>query len=282
MCLKILKKGYNDCIMKTFNAVLSTILRVGLIFLLYFIWLRYFLHSLLWAVAIAITLTLTTDFLMQHIIKKKSVKKNLKKEELARAEGYANHFVFSDKKESLAFYFDLLSKNFQPVKRSDFIAFAKGEESCILYPFYKFNTLSVEDVILIFNKVKNTKADEILLCVNLVDENVKKIISKLPIKFVVLDKYETYEKLMKKFDTFPNSLFNFETNPKMTFKGFLAYSLNRKKAGGYIFASFILLISSLFVKVTVYYLIMSSILLVLSIFSYTNTIFNKKLPENVL
>ncbi len=267
--------------MKTLNFILSNTLRLCLIFLLYFIWFRYFLDSLVWSVVLTAFLTLATDLVLRIITKRKNVKVNLKKEELARAEGFSNGFIFNTKTASLNFYYELLSENFKTIKKSEYIVFEKENKKFILFPYYKYNNLTVEDIIYVFNKVKQTNCDEVFLCVNEVDEMSLKIMSKLPIKITILDKYDSYEKLMKTYNKFPNTLFNFQTNPKLTFKGFLSLSLNKKRAGGYIFASFILLLSSLFVKITIYYLIMSSILLILSIFSYTNSIFNKKLPKNL-
>lgn len=129
--------------------------------------------------------------------------------------------------------------------------------------------------------MKNFDFAKIILCVNELDDNIKEIANKLPVKFIILNKYETYEKLMKKYNVFPSEIFNFNEKTNLKFKNFLEISLNKKRASGYIFASIVLLISSFFVKVTIYYLIMSSILLLLSIFSFINPFYNKKLPETI-
>lgn len=262
--------------MKTFNQIISTIIRVSLIFLLYFTWTRYYIKSLLWAVILSSALTLLTDWLLTNFSRRKDLKKSLKKEELARAEGYCNNFIFNNKSEAVNFYFKLLSKEFSPVKRADYIVFEKENQKIVLFPYYKFNKLLVEDIIFVYNKIKSVKCDKVILCINDISEPVKKIAMKLPINFVILNKYEAYEKFMKKFEIFPKESFNFDENQKFTFKNILEISLNKNKARGYIFASVILFISSFFVKITVYYLIMSSVLLLLSIFSYINPVYNKK------
>ena len=65
--------------MKTLNFILSNTLRLCLIFLLYFIWFRYFLDSLVWSVVLTAFLTLATDLVLRIITKRKYVKVNLKK-----------------------------------------------------------------------------------------------------------------------------------------------------------------------------------------------------------
>lgn len=266
--------------MKTFNQIISIIIRVSLIFLLYFTWTRYYIKSLIWSLILSSVLTLITDWLLTNFSKRKDLKKSLKKEELARAEGYCNNFIFNNKSEAVNFYYKLFNK-FSPVKRADYIFFEKENQKIVLFPFYKFNKLVVADLVFIYNKIKNIESDKVILCINGVNEPIRKIAMKLPIEFIILDKYETYEQLMKKFDFYPEKSFNFDDNPKFTFKNILEISLNKKKARGYIFASIILFISSFFVKITVYYLIISSILLLLSIFSYINPIFNKTKSDTI-
>lgn len=268
--------------MRTFNQIVSTVIRVSLIFLLCFIWARYYIRSLLWAILLASALTLIFDWLLTYFSKQKNLKARLKKEELIKAEGYSNNFIFNNKSVALNFYFKLLSKEFSPIKKADYIIFEKENKKIILFPYYKFNKLLVEDIIYVYNKIKNLFCDKVILCINEISEQVKKIAMKLPIKFVILNKYETYEKFMKKYDIFPAETFNFDENQKLTFQNVLEISLNRRKARGYIFASVILLISGFFVRVTIYYLIMSSILLLLSIFSYINPFYNKKYSETII
>lgn len=267
--------------MKTFNQIIATIIRVSLIFLLFFIWVRYYINSLILSVIITVVLTLGFDFILIYLYKKKNVKASLKKKEIAMAEGFCNNFIFNNKTVALNFYYQLLQKEFSPIKKSEYITFQKNDKTFILFPYYKFSKLNVEYLVYIFNKVKNFDFAKIILCVNELDDNIKEIANKLPVKFIILNKYETYEKLMKKYNVFPSEIFNFNEKTNLKFKNFLEISLNKKRASGYIFASIVLLISSFFVKVTIYYLIMSSILLLLSIFSFINPFYNKKLPETI-
>ncbi|MDD4686331.1 MAG: hypothetical protein PHI76_03525 [Clostridia bacterium] len=267
--------------MKTFNQIITTIIRISLIFLLFFIWVRYYVDSLVLTIIITSVLTLAFDFLLIYLNKKKNIKASLKKEEIAMAEGFCNNFIFNKKTTALNFYFQLLQKEFSPIKKTEFIIFEKNNKNFILFPYYKFNKLNGEDLVYVFNKVKSFDFDKVILCVNDVDANIKEIADKLPAKFIILNKYESYEKLMKKCNIFPSEIFNFNEKTNLKFENFLELSLNKKRASGYIFASIVLLISSFFVKVTIYYLVMSSVLLLLSIFSFINPFYNKKLPESI-
>ncbi|MDD2227176.1 MAG: hypothetical protein PHH71_01150 [Clostridia bacterium] len=308
--------------MKTFNYIISTILRISLIFLLFFIWVRYYVKSLTLVLIITSILTLLFDGFLNLLIKKKNIKASLKKEEIERAEGFCNYFIFNEKSVALNFFYNLLKDKYPAIKKSNFIIFEKNNirvekenqsankngdttdankeitlnvnardamensinqnEMLVLYPFYKYNKLNIEDLIFIYNKTKNLKCEKVIICTSDFDEQVKKAITKMPKKFIILNKYEAYEQLMKKFEIYPTTQIKFNDETRFTFKNFLEVSLNKRRAGGYIFASIILFLSSFFVRVNIYYLIMSSILLLVSIFSFINPIYNKKTQEKVI
>ena len=176
----------------------------------------------------------------------------------------------------------MLAEQFPITKKTDYIIFENDSEVCILYPQYTYDKLKISDIIGIYNITKKTNCKKIIICGNDFENGVREFATKLPIKIILLNKYESYEKLMKKYNYFPKDTIKFETTKNQTFKNILAYSFNRRRAKGYIFASLVLILSSFFVKISVYYLIISSVLLLFAIFSYTNTVYNQKLPDNVL
>jgi len=267
--------------MKTVNFIFSKILRILLIFLLFFIWVRYYEKSLALAVAYTSVLTLVFDFFLTFITKKKDLKASMKKGELAKAEGYCNNFIFNGNAVAVNFYFELLGQNFSATKKTNYVIFENNNEKNILFPYYKYDKLSIQDLVFVYEKVKKLTVNKIIICTNDVEQKTKELVSKLPIKFLILNKYETYENIMKNYNFFPDSLLNIDDNTKLNFKNFLAFSFNKKRAIGYIFSSIILIISSLFVRVTIYYLVFSSILLLMAIFSYTNTLYNKKITTDI-
>lgn len=268
--------------MKTFNLIVSRIFRIFLIFMLFFIWVRFYEKNLTFALAYTAILTFAFDCLLNFIIKKRDTRANLKNSELKNAENYCNYFIFNNKQESVLFYSKLLSEQFPIIKKTDYIVFENDSEVCVLYPLYSYDKLKISDIITINNISKKTNCKKIIICASDYENGVREFATRLPIKIILLNKYESYEKLMKKFNYFPKETLNFATTKNQTFKNILAYSFNRKRAKGYIFASLVLILSSFFVKISIYYLIISSVLLLFAIFSYTNNIYNQKLPDNVL
>ena len=66
----------------------------------------------------------------------------------------------------------------------------------------------------------------------------------------------------------------------LTFKDFVAFSFNKKRAKGYLLSAFLLAFSAIFVRTTIYYTIVATLLVVFAIISQFNTTFNIK--ESIL
>lgn len=253
-----------------------------LIFLLFFIWVRYYEHNLNLCLAYTSILTFVADCFLSVFLQKRDVKNNLKKQEIADAEEFANSFVFNGNAFANNFWNSLISQKHKTSKKTYYFTFFQDDCKTAFYPCYSLEKISPNDVLNIFNKLKKENIQKLIICGNAIDPQTKNFASKLPCKVLILDKFESYEKLMKKFDTFPKKTKQPQLQKQSKWQNFLAYSLNKNRAKGYIISSLILIFSSFFVRISVYYLIISSVLLFLAIFSFTNTFYNKKLPDEII
>lgn len=265
--------------MKTFNKIISKIFRLFLIFIISLIWCRYFIENLALALALTIIFTLILDTLITLIFYNKNKKLNLKNSEIEKAQNYCNKFIFSNSSYTINFFYNLVTKRYKAKKFSKYIIIEHKESKVMLFPFYKYEDFNIQDLILTYNTAKKLNMAKLVVCTNTINNNVLKVIEKLDIKIIVLDKFQTYEKLFKEYNYYPQEFII--KNTKNTFKYLMEYSLNKKRTKGYFIASLILLFSSFIVKYNIYYLISSSLLLILSLFSFINPKFNKVNTENI-
>ena len=268
--------------MKTFNSFITHLGRIVLIFLLVFIWVRYYEPNLSLCLVYTSILTFASDCLLSMFLQKRDIKTTLKKQEITDAENFANLFVLNGNAFANNFWHKTISQKHTATKKTYYTSFEKNSEKVAIYSHYTLEKLRPSDVLSIYNKLKKEKIDKIIICTNEVEPQSKTFISHLPCKMVILDKYEAYEKLMKKYNSFPEVETKINLNETSKWKSFLAFSLNRGRVKGYVFSSIILIISSFFVRASVYYLVISTILLCLAIFSFTNTYYNKKIPEEII
>lgn len=266
--------------MKHFNIfkTFDVFFRIVVIFLICFVWCRYFINNLWISLIITAILTLSIDFLIKFVLNKKNKKQKAKIDEQETIQNYINSFIFSDDSFCVNFFSELAKQKHNVIKKSKFIQIEHTCNRVILYPYFVYRDFNVDDLICILNKVKSLYPAKIVICTNKIDPLALKLSSKLPIKTIILDAIDTYNSLLVKYNYYP-PLTKLSDTSKPTMKYFLSYALNKKRTKGYFIASLFLLFSSFLVPYKIYYVIMSSILLMLSFISYINPKFNKK--ENI-
>ncbi len=255
--------------MQKISYIFQIIFKIALIFLIIFIWVRYFVSSLLISILITVSLTLIIDFITRFIAKKKYNKTSLKQMEREEAE---NCFLsLSINKKSTDFFLKLAEKKHKAEKRKNYILINHEENvKVILFPYLTHKALSTDDIIKILSATKSISPSKIVVVCGSIEKETFSFIKNFDVEFVLLDQYETYQKLYKPYETYPEITIKYKKEKSLAFKDLIAYSLNRSRAKGYFISALFLILSTLFVKTTIYYCIVASVLVMFSLISLYN------------
>lgn len=262
--------------------IFATLSRLFIFFMLSFVWTRYFIKNLTVALLSATLITLCLDFLLRLFNKSRNKKNILATSEKDLIESCALAFLFNDDKGNIDFFSKLLKheqKDFE--KKSRYIVIKNCDNKQILLPFFTFNKFSADDLICCINQTKKENAQKLIICTNEIDSSTTRLASKISVNVIILDKESIYEKLLKPNNSFPEKKVEITNTAKMKLQDFLAYALCKKRTRGYLLASFVILLSSFIVRYNIYYVIFSTVLLLLSLVSFTNPKFNKTPQGNL-
>ncbi len=280
--LKNVHRGKN-CGVRKARIIFQEILRFSLIFLLCFVWLRYFLRPL-WLVLLATTLLSGVIYaILFFLSKRRQDKLGLKMKEKEDAENMFFSLSCADK--PMEFFAKLARKKHPDVtKRKDYVLIRHPDENVctVLCADLTFDGLTVTKFMQLYGKVKKEKATKIVICCKFVaDKQLFSLVRNFSEKFLFLDEFATYQQLYKAYDCFPDITHKL-SGSKMTWRDFVAYSFNKKRTRGYLFSAIVLILSGLFVRVSIYYCFVASILVTFALFSQFNTIYNAKQSPQVL
>ena len=282
-------------ILKFFNLLF----RISLIFLICFVWVRYFTPSLSLSLIYTALLTLSVELLIHVFLTRKQAKFNLKKDEEKLAEKISSNFIY-DPTLAVSYFYNLAKINYNAKKNKNFIVlWRKGSnetleqnnednlsekaEKTVIYPLYSYNPLSPQNFVEIIRKIKTTNATKLIVCCYKVSNETVAIAKKTPnIKIILLDSKGCFLKLIKPHNFYPQNLKEIEFSTKPKFKDVLKGSISKKRAKSYLISSLILLFSSFIVRMNIYYVIFSSILLALALVSFFFSPKNLKYDDNVL
>ncbi len=279
----LFQRGKIDTMKFSISTVFSMLFRISLIFLISFIWARYYIDSLYLAIFVSALATIMIDIFIKLLSTKHQTSLSLKKKELEKIEDCRNSFLFGEEKQTLDFYYKLAKSKHEATKKKEYILIEHDNgEKIVLFPFYTYRKFAIDDLIFCINKIKNIGCTKLVICTNEYDGTVNKFADKISLNILILNCEQTYLKLLKVYDFYPEKIIELKTSQKNSIKDLLAYSLNKKRTKGYFLASCIMLFSSFLVKYNIYYIIFSTLLLILSLISFINPKFNKKISENVL
>ncbi len=269
--------------MRKMNLIFQEILKFVLIFLLCFVWLRYFLRRLWLAVLVTTLVSGAIYAILFFLSRRKQNKTGMKMKEKEDAENMFFSLACADK--PIDFFAKLATKKHSnAVKHKDYIVIKHPENvSTVLFADLSLAGLNLGKFMEIYAKVKKEKATKIVVCCKFIaDKEVFSVSSRFKEKFLFLDEYATYEKLFKLYDCYPEITHKCTAENKMAFKDFVAYSFNKKRTKGYLFSALVLILSGLFVRTTIYYCIIASVLVVFALISQFNPLYNPKIDPEVL
>lgn len=268
--------------MKKFIYLFQELLKFSMIFFIFFIWLNFFISSTWLNSILSLFAALIVEIILFVIASKKKNKENLKYFEKEEAE---NMFLsLSTEVNCNDFFYNLSkSRHSNVIKNKDYVKIIHHDNtSTILYPFIKFTSLSHDEIANMLKKCSKDKPEKIVIVCGEYDKKSLSFIKNFDIEIVLLDKYETYSLLYKEYEYFPEISVKFKKEKKLNIRDLLAYSFNKSRTKGYIISAIILLISSLFVKINLYYCIITSILLLFALLSFINPKFNIKTKKELL
>lgn len=266
--------------MKKILNIFQILLQVALIFFIVLIWARYFISSLWLGLLVSGIVTTIIELLIRFLQNKTNTAKNLKLQEKEDAENIFLSLCTSS--TPLNFFYELAKTKHKAIKKGKYILIEHEEDIVALIPILSFSPLQSDDLLPFISLAKKNNWKKIVVVCGEVDRNTNSFAKNFDIEILLLDKYNSYSNLYKPYDFFPTITMKYKKDKKLAFKDLIAYSFNRGRTKGYLFSAFILFLSSLLIRPSIYYCIIASLLLLFALISYTNPYFNPKIKKEVL
>ncbi len=270
--------------MKKVSLIFQEILKFFLIFLILFVWFRYSIRKLWLASLISALIAAAIYAILFLFSKKKKLKFGSVLKEKEDAENIFLSLSFDNNPTD--FFFKMASKRHHDItkhKKYIVIDYKLEKVKTLLWFDGSFEGLTVPRLCEIYSKVKKEKATKLVICCyEMADKNLSSFLRTFEEKFVILDRYQTYEKLYKLYDCFPTITKIYPKEKNIAFKDMLSYSFNKKRTKNYLFSALILILSGLFIPVSLYYCIIASLLVVFALISQFNQTFNIKKDDEII
>lgn len=231
------------------------------ILLIFFAWINFFIRNIFLSFLFSVFLSAVTIFFVIYFKNRKINKSNLKTNEQLSIAKFKFAIQSSSSAKLVSILKQLVPKNCITKVKLGNIFFTENGKERVFIPFY---SQDLNDTLLL-NLIKNINISNItIFCSNYTKEAkyISSIFNNKTITLVSLDDlYSLTSQKKIKVDTENIDL----TKPKVSIKEILKNSIRKDKAKGYFISGLVLLFTSLIIPYKIYYVIFSSILILLSI-----------------
>lgn len=270
--------------MKRFSLgkIIDFLFKNTLIFFIIFVWLRFYLQSLYFAVFLSVLFTLLIGIFFIVKNEKNFNKQMLSKKQTDLLNSYSNELMFNSFNANLNFFKNVINSKKDVKISKNFVFLHENGVKIGIFPFFFKRILTIDDLLNIYVKAKNEQINKlIVVCKQYPQEaeNYAKQIGNMNI--VLLNQQATYLHLFEPFNYYPKITHKLIEENKVTFKQILNNAFNKKRVKAYLFAGVILMLSSFIISYNLYYIIFSSLCFLLALFSYLNPMFNKHTKQDL-
>lgn len=253
----------NKKIMKMFLNVLKWLIKFALVFMIFFIWLRYAFDSDLQAALISLPCGIIVIALINLLTRNKKETISLKIKEEQEARSMFDNLI---QNKNYDFFFQLAKTRHKNVKKNRICTIIENEEGKIMiYPYLKMKALDKDCALSIYISANKQKIAKVVICAQAIEKDVENFCKNLSIDIVLLDQYDCYQYLFKEYDFFPQQAHTPSSSSKH--KQIFGYAFNRSRTKGYAISAMLLLAISFFIRQNLYYCIVATILLLFALLS---------------
>ncbi|MBO7526609.1 MAG: hypothetical protein J6T74_01780 [Clostridia bacterium] len=185
-----------------------------------------------------------------------------------------NTLIYMPRFNVIDFFYRLASTRHDCTKNNKYITIKNQDGNVILYPHITPSKITLLDFSNIIKNVLGKNIKRLVVpCVD-VENNIITELDKFDFDIVFLKNEEIYLKLLKKYEFYPEIIIKNVNKSKNTLKFLTTSALNKKRTKGYFLSALCLFFASFFNAYKIYYICVSSILILLAIFSWFNIKFN--------
>lgn len=263
--------------MEVVYKIISTFFKYVLYVSMFFIWVYYYNRNLIISLLISFAISLVVDFFIGLFVKRKNAHANLKLEEKRKIEEFSTQFLFSTTFQNINYFYELFNNPNAKKTKTYFVI-----NNTTFVPYYIKPTLCEEDVYHLFKSINLKTKNLVVLCKSVTDGGLTLAKSINNFNFIILNETEVYFKFLKPLNALIPNVATFKKQSKLKFKELLKLALNKQSAKGYFSSAFIILLSSIFVRFKIYYIVFAFILFILCFLSYFNVWFNTKQNDSLI
>lgn len=229
-------------------------------FIVIFIWVNYFIDGFTICLFITALIFIATRTIFIHIINRYYRLKNITVWEMCQS------FAIMGAEEVCKHFTDLIPQSYNPTVIDNCIIFEKNDNRILIYPIFKTVAVNTEELLKVWRTAKKNNAQTLWILAKERYRNIISLSNCLDGNFVFFSAKKIHRFLIN-HNALPEKNFSLKKTKNRTAFSFIMLSelFIKRRAKYFIFSGLTLALLSFFVPLTLYYLVMSTIMFAMSI-----------------
>jgi len=242
-------------------AVANFLIRSFFIFLIVFLWASYFMSSFLMTFLVAILVTCLANYLWMLWAYRRRRAKNLSRVSQQRIAKIMLQFKFMTSAATLAFF----GRVFEAKAMHNRIVVERGGVRYNFFPLFHVEPTQ-ETIIACLQKCG--VGEKCVVAAHAFDGADRAFFESLDVDVVFMDGARVYDELLEPKKLFPKTLVTEKASVRLTLRRLGALVFSRKKVKSYIFVGVVVLLTSLIIRPSLFYIIMTTIIFGMALISF--------------
>jgi len=239
----------------------NLIARSFIVFIISYLWLTFYIRSLLTVFLLAFGIMLAVNLLFRFFARKRNARAVLNKQQREHVAQIALQLKFQGRTKTLKLLREALDKtnmgyrNVTATQRK--LVIQNADKKVNLFPLFNVEP-TIKDII---ECLKSTnKGAETYICATNFSPEVIGFANSLDASVTLMDVASVYTEILLPAETYPEVVIEMKSKAKLTWSQLRCMVFNRRKVKTYVFLGFIILATSFIVRFNIYYIVVATIL----------------------
>ena len=268
--------------MKRISKTVDFMLSRTVIFVLAFIWCRYYINSLWLSPLSALGITVLLSLVLFLFSRSRKAKKDITAAERKHMEQVINEFMYSVNRKNIEFFYNLIKDQYPATLLADCLLTENNKVKTLIFTHFTYAPLSEDALREIFILNSGYKAERIIVFTNSFTDKTKNAAALLDTEIILMNAENTYS-FLKEFNMYPVIILKAaQPIKRKPIKTLLKFAFAKSKAKAYLLCSAVMLFCSFIVPYNLYYLIFATITLIFSLICFIDFKFKQESDKSLL
>ena len=251
----------------------NLLVRSFFIFVIAFLWVGFYIRGFILVFFLSFSITVGMNYAISFFVGKRTQRKTTTKKHLEHIGTVTLQLKFMTKTQTLSLFKAALCEKYKCTASTKKLMVQTQSKILEIFSLFHKGTITEADII---ECIKASRSEsQILVTAEAFSPAVAVFARSLKVDIKLLDAIAVYNQILAPVEIFPKVLVETKKNAKLSLRELKEIAFSRTRTKTYVITAIVILFSSLIIRLSIYYLIVATIVFGLALSSHLSPLQNK-------